>query len=371
VTNVAGASSDSSLPLPRLDVDGNIDDNVGSDLPGTIAFVGIANGQQATGIIDGAAVNLTSGGKLIKLYLSDSDKVLEGWVDGAPGVGTKVFTITLHPDGSLATSNDTYTVSIQKPIDNGAGVVFTNLTGTGPAGNVSFKIVDSGAGLELLFTPGDRDSNTDATGGTVNSDVDDIGISDQWIDPSPDVLRIDYGNFSIVSNQFQIDSHTTVNGGRFQLVQVGGPPGNTVTVKVKAFDANDDENMINDTADTINHVRIYDSNGTTLLADRTLAEGDGSEGGFTFDFQGTSGVSITNLTQGKFVVVDTATGFNRIEIDNVTASAQANDQFSVGGLAVETTNFGDPIKLNYNVGLTDADGDRAVPLGIIDITVVP
>ena len=280
------------------------------------------------------------------------------------------------PDGSLGTSNDRYSVSVLKAIDNGSGVVFTNLTGTGPAGNVSFKIVDSDAtdnngSLELLLTPGDRSSNTDTTGGTINSDADDIGISDQWIDPSPDVLRIDYGQFSIVSNQYQIDSHTTVNGARYQLVQTGGPDTNEMMINFRAYDADDDETVsgdAGDAADTINRVRVFASDGTTLLVERTLAEGDGAESGFTFDFQGNGSVTVTDLVEGQFVAVDTSTGFNRIEIDNVTSPAQSNDQFSVGGLAVETTLTGKPIDLTYDLALTDGDGDKITIVGAIDIT---
>jgi len=363
-----------------LDADSNIDDNVGADQPGKLTFANIVSGTTpATGVINGMTVNLTSGGNPIILYLTDNDMTLEGWVGDPMMGGTKVFTVELQLDGDIMVADDKYKVTIHQPIDNGAGVEFSDLSGTGAAGNPTFKLIGSDAmldpatqmaGLELLVTPGDITNNTDLVGQTINSDADDIGVGmGQSISPSDPVLRIDYGSFTIVGNQFVIDDHETVNGARFEVHEVvPGAPGTEVDINVRVYDADDDEDLTEDATDTITVVTVFGSDGTTVLAERTLVEGDGSEGGFDFDFLMDGSVTIDNLIEGQFISVETADGFNRLEIDNVTIQ---NNTFSVGGLAVETSTTGDPIDLDYDLALMDADGDTVTIVGAIDITVNP
>ncbi len=388
LTNVANASSNSSLPLPRLDSDGNIDNNVGADQLGSIAFANIANGQQATGVIGGLTVNLTSGTKLIKLYLADHDAnaatplQLQGWTDFGTGTAAQIFTVTLLPDGSLGTADDRYSVTLLKPIDNGSGVVFSDLTGTGAAGNPTFKIIGTpSSSLELLVTPGDITNSADEAGSTVNSNSFSLGLGGgQSIAPADPVLRIDYGAFSlfddpvevdVVLDNFNVDSHTNVNGARFQMINFVPGSAAGMDILLTVYDADGDNTLAGDAGDpkdTINLVRVYDADGTTVLAERTLAEGDGAEGGYTFDFLADGSVSIANLQENDFVAVSTATGFNRLEIDNIDPQG---DRFKLTGLAVETTLTGSPIDLTYDLALTDGDGDKITIVGAIDVTLNP
>ncbi|MBU1212258.1 MAG: hypothetical protein KJ587_13420, partial [Alphaproteobacteria bacterium] len=368
LTNEADA-----MTIADLDTGGNIDDNVGADQPGKLTFANITSGMTpATGVINGMTVNLFSGGDPIILYLTDNDMTLEGWVGDPMMGGTKIFTVELLTDGDIALANDEYKVTIHEPIDNGAGVEFSNLTGTGAAGNPTFKVIESTTSdlLELLVTPGDIENSTDMTGQSINSSATDIGVgTGQSISPSDPILRIDYGSFTIVLDEFVIDNHETVNGARFKVNQVvPGTPNTEVDINVRVYDADDDEDLIEDPTDTITVVTVFGSDGTTVLAERTLVEGDGTEGGFDFDFLMDGSVTIDALVEGQSISVKTADGFNRLEIDNVT---MANTTFSVASLAVETATTGDPIDLDYDLALMDADGDTVTIVGAIDITVNP
>ena len=91
-SNVAGTSA-----TAFLDSDGNIDNNVGADQLGTVRFPASLNRHSG----------LTSGGVPIIYTVSSDGLVLTGTAGGSI-----VFTITLNPDGNLAGTNDTYTLSM-------------------------------------------------------------------------------------------------------------------------------------------------------------------------------------------------------------------------------------------------------------------
>ncbi len=347
-----------------LDLDGNIDNNTGADGFGSLKFVNISQGQNS---------GLTSNASPILLFLNTDGTVVEGRIGSA--TGTKIFTVILtHNPGG----NDTYTVDLDGLIDNGAGVVFNDLSGV-QAGNPAFQIVESTSSdsLELLLTPGDLISNVDGTSGSINSDSDDVGVGGgQSISPGDPLLRIDYGSFSINTapnpDQFVIDGHNTVNGARFRIDQiVPGTAGTEVDVRLTTYDADDDEIISGDAGDPIDpitKIQIYASNGTTLL-DEATGTGDGSTAGGTFfTFNGDGSVSVANLLEDMFVVTFTTNGFNRLEIDNVTVD---NNKFSVSALSVQTANVGSAIDINFDVALTDGDGDLALPTSEINISILP
>ncbi|MEK6247946.1 MAG: DUF5801 domain-containing protein, partial [Planctomycetales bacterium] len=118
LSNEAGASV-----VGALDIDTNIDDNVGADQLGSVKFINVTDGQET---------EYTSGGKIILLYLNDDGTILSGRTEGESG--PEIFRVTLNQDDSLALSNDNYQVDVFAQVDNGAGVSFEDLSGTGPAG---------------------------------------------------------------------------------------------------------------------------------------------------------------------------------------------------------------------------------------------
>ncbi|BCZ96418.1 hypothetical protein LEG80045_06740 [Legionella pneumophila] len=356
VSNKAGV-----VKVFNLDLDSNIGNNVGADQPGSIRFINVVDGQQAQGIIDGELVNLTTvNGQLIKLYISNDGMIITGSTatsEAAVNSGNTVFKVTMLPDNDYNLANDKYSVEMFGKIGVVNTVNFSDLAGESPAGNVNFKIISDQdfPGYEVLITPKDRVNPDDTVGGTVNSSSTDISISNQWIEQGSgdsEILRLDYGQFAIVNNKFNIEKHFTVNGASFEIHQIQGSPSNRASINVKAFDANDNNQLNDDPLDTITRIVVFTSSGgvETVIADVTS---DTSFGGMTFDFQGTNGVNITGLDDGYRVRAYTADGYNRLEIDNISSNP-----FSIGGLGIQAIiDTEKEVKMTYDVRLTDSDGD--------------
>ncbi|HAV0971043.1 TPA: type I secretion C-terminal target domain-containing protein, partial [Legionella pneumophila] len=356
VSNKAGV-----VKVFNLDLDSNIGNNVGADQPGSIRFINVVDGQQAQGIIDGELVNLTTiNGQLIKLYISNDGMIITGSTatsEAAVNSGNTVFKVTMLPDNDYNLANDKYSVEMFGKIGVINTVNFSDLTGDSPAGNVNFKIISDQdfPGYEVLITPKDRVNPDDTVGGTVNSSSTDISISNQWIDQGSgdsEILRLDYGQFAIVNNKFNIEKHFIVNGASFEIHQIQGTPSNRASINVKAFDADDDNQLNDDPLDAITRIVIFTSSGgvETVIADVTS---DTSFGGMTFDFQGINGVNITGLDDGYRVRAYTADGYNRLEIDNISSTP-----FSIGGLGIQAIiDTEKEVKMTYDVRLTDSDGD--------------
>ncbi|MFO9165494.1 type I secretion C-terminal target domain-containing protein, partial [Legionella pneumophila serogroup 1] len=356
VSNKAGV-----VKVFNLDLDSNIGNNVGADQPGSIRFINVVDGQQAQGIIDGELVNLTTvNGQLIKLYISNDGTIITGSTaatEGAINSSNTVFKVTMLPDNDYNLANDKYSVEMFGKIGVVNTVNFSDLAGESPAGNVNFKIISDQdfPGYEVLITPKDRVNPDDTVGGTVNSSSTDISISNQWIEQGSgdsEILRLDYGQFAIVNNKFNIEKHFIVNGASFEIHQIQGGPSNRASINVKAFDADDDNQLNDDPLDAITRIVIFTSSGgvETVIADVTS---DTSFGGMTFDFQGINGVNITGLDDGYRVRAYTADGYNRLEIDNISSTP-----FSIGGLGIQAIiDTEKEVKMTYDVRLTDSDGD--------------
>ena len=382
------ANSSYAMAMAALDTDGNIDDNVGADQPGTLTFANVVSGvTHATGEIDGQTVELTSDGDPIILYVSNNDTVVEGWTGNPMMGGTRIFSVTLNLDGDLNQSNDKYTVKIFEPIDTGAGVTFTNLN-DGQPGNPPFAIIgESGTSLELLFTPINEDS--------INSDNDDVGVGGQFIDiANPDEgLRIDFGDFTFhgngggpSNNGFTINDHETVNGFKFTIDQVA--QGSTAEIILAAYDAGEGgpnqspinssapggmHNFNNDPRVAITEVQIFNAMGNLI----GTATGDTNFGFISVDFR-TGGplagtVEIDNLLEGYSVLTKTANGYDRLEILNGGSGSRysSDGKFSVSEFSVETVDQGSSVDMSFDLALQDSDSDAAALIGQIDITVNP
>ena len=131
--NAAGQSA-----TAFLDIDDNIDNNVGADQVGTVSFANIAPGQDS---------GLTSGGAKIFLYsfggvLVGTTQVvaIPGTIDDISDLNASLFSFKITLNHNTA-GTDTYTTELFDTIDNGAGVSFADLSG-GEAGNAPFKIVE-------------------------------------------------------------------------------------------------------------------------------------------------------------------------------------------------------------------------------------
>lgn len=342
-----------------LDFDSNVDDNAGADQGAVVKF-GAAQ--------DGTDSGLTSGGSAVYLYVSDDGKVLTGSTAtteaGFSGENT-VFAVAINQDGSLGAANDPYTVTMFSTIDNGAGIEFTDLSGTGPAGNPAWKVVESGvSGLDILFTP--------INAGSINSDVDDVGVGSQFIDFDTG-MRIDFADFEVTGPKNNPDysfgpgGHYTVNNFLFSINQIAG--GTFADLLLKVYDADEDDPSQSDFDDpqkAITEVRVYDTAQNLVVS----ATGDGTVGGLDFDFDadGAGGVTVRGLLEGYRVVTGTADGYDRIEITNAGTGGD-DGKFSISNLEMLSVDTGEPVDARFAIALYDADGD-SVP-GSIGLTFEP
>jgi len=167
VSNVSGSSITGDLDVAN---------HVGADGLAAVSpaiFTGIVSGvTQATGIINGASAELTSAGEDIILYLSADGSQVFGKIDGG---ATTVFTATLNAAGS------DYTFQLNGTIDNGAGIVFDDFTGTTAGNEKWFGVINpdiNGAPADptdedLLLTPINVDS--------INTNNTTIGVGNQSV----------------------------------------------------------------------------------------------------------------------------------------------------------------------------------------------
>ena len=332
----------------------------------SVGVIGADNYGGDTNVIFAAAqegvTSLTSNDAAIYYYVSDDGKTLTASTSstelGADGTNT-VFTVTIDD------TTDEYTLTMFDTVDNGSGVGFADLSGTGEAGNPGFKIVESSdldSNLEILFTP------LGAT--SVNSDSDDVAVGSQFI-VNGDGLRVDFGDFSNddkgtgtgQDDTYQVIDKTTINGFRFSIDQISG--GSTASILLSVTDDTDlpsDHDVTNDEPDAITDVKVYDASGVLIATWLT-----GDDNGITFS--GAAGdVTVSGLETGYSVVVYSLDGYDGIEITNAD-QGETDGKFSLSNLEVESSNSGDPVDLSFDTVLTDADGD--ISTGTIDATLAP
>ncbi|MCA6122754.1 hypothetical protein J6500_12730 [Bradyrhizobium sp. WSM 1704] len=361
-----------------LDADHNIDNNVGADQSGTIAFANITNGQLATGVVNGTNAILTSGGQQIHLYLVDHDAnaatpdQLQGWIGSAPGGGgTEVFAITLQPDGSLPTSNDQYHVDLFAQIGASTITTVNDFSALG-SNNQQFKALDvANTTADLLFSGYQQasDGTTDAlTGDSVSASNVGIGVANNSMNDG-DVLRIDFVNNATVSgsnnNTYDYTTHYNINDFQFGIVQVNGSPGaDALEVWVKIYNANDDNpggNMAAHSAALVNGDSQLNTitsilvNGVAVSLASLVTDGNG-------------GYLVTGLDLHDTVQVHASgNGYNRIEIENaintplLSNPSLNGESFDIGAFSfVSTTTSIPTVGMNYDVALTDSDGDKSI-----------
>ncbi len=381
--NAALINAASSTGVFDLDVDVNIDNNVGTDQPGTIAFANITNGQQATGTINGNTVNLTSGGQNIQLFLNNHDGDaatpgrLEGWIGGF-GTGTKVFQVTLQPDNSLASSTDTYQVDVFAQIGATQTTTVSNFSALGQ-NTQQFKALDvANTTQDLLFSGYQRaaDGSSNATtGSSVSASTAGIGVANNQMDDG-DALRIDFVNTATVdsgnNNFYDYTTHYNVNDFQFAIVKVtGSPPPDSQEVWVRIYSADDDNPAGTNTG--THAAQLADDGQLATITDIKVNGVSVNLASLTTDNNG--GYLITGLDLNDTVqVTASGTGYNRIEMENarsITGDPDPSldgDSFDIGAFAFVSTVTNVPsVEMRYDLALTDADGDTILSPLFIDL----
>ncbi|WP_439374592.1 DUF5801 repeats-in-toxin domain-containing protein [Bradyrhizobium sp. DASA03120] len=375
IPGIAVVKNGSGIATVQLDFDTNTDNNYGAD-GGTVRFSTSLNGP----------TTLTSNGATINESVSGDGHTLTGYVDSNhngsfdSGVDTKIFTVTLNLDGSVATAFDTYTVQMFGTVDSPTHIDFStggyNFVGGNsswaefiPAGETVANPIDNNS-LDLLLTP----AINHLPDGTVNTNANEGGIGSGNSVGASETFRIDFvidsrgdpadgaGNYSTPANRDHVfDGHYTVNGASADFTSTTGS-----TVNIKTFDDPDGikNNIVGDgAADTVTGVSIKFGAATSGLIDlsapglQTVAVTVGGHN-YTVTEMADGSVNVAgvfgNNTGTTTVAVFTSTGYNSVEYTYV-----ADQTFKIGnfGAAAQST---DPVNLNIPVQVVDGDGDTAI-----------
>lgn len=347
-------------------------DNVGADKPGDVVF---DSSLQGTALLAADGVTpVTSNGEAIILDISNGGHTLTGYVESGDNVGyqeeedAKVFTVVLNPD-SANEADDEYTITLFDEIDTGGGLLFDNFGDVNAGGPKEFIALDDPrTGLEDLGE--DILITASPESGLVNASTQGVGVANQQVDAG-ETIRVDFVSNVVgltddspgIKDNFvnlTYSGHRTApDGSGFNISQDFGP----TTVRVKAFDADDDKDFGGDPDDiqlNITLVTVISAAGVVLLDNVSV---DASNGGVSVTFNDDGTVTVTGLLKNYQVLVGTGEGFEALEITAV------GSKFDLGGIVTTSAQAGDPIHLDFGLVATDEDGDASS--GAIQVTVLP
>jgi VCBS repeat-containing protein len=372
VTNaLEGGDSDHGV---ALDIDLDIDDNIGADQPGTVRFASSSLG----------ATQKTSGGEVITHSVNGAGTTLTGSTAG----GGTIYTVTLDPD------NGVYDFDLFNPVD--AGIEFQINDGdyapiAGQYDWFSYNS-DDASKPDVLVTPfvfvdnGDQSQTPSKSfEGRVNLNSFELGRENNFVLAEQGV-RITFvesvGGTPQNGGLYQDATNATlhqflpiaggVNGGIVGFSFNGA--GKNATASFAAFDDPDDDQDDNpNDGDQEDIVRII-VDGTLVLR-----EDDGSGALFGdvavngsqsvtwnvdgSDYDGT--VTVSGLVDNSAVAVFTADGY-----DSVEAWYVSGDGFAIGDFG-GTTLIGGGTELSFDLRLEDADGDILAVPDAIEVELTP
>ncbi|UCI05637.1 hypothetical protein [Mesorhizobium sp. B1-1-8] len=388
VQDAAGSHFTGSLINTDL-ADGTVDPNssltikehAGADGFGDLSFSG-TDGSKLTGQLDGgAATNLQAGGNDIYLFGFGTGTLTATTDPTGINAADDVFTITLDPDAG------TYNYNMLQAIGNGSSFTFSDFADV-PAGNYAWFSLPFNPTTKQPVSPGKSVIFTglNPSVDTVNPSSIGVGTDKQAVAPGK-AIRLDFVDnvHSITTttdlkhlNTLGYADHYEVNNSGFTLSQVS-PNGKTVDIRLDAYEVPQGTQLqpggafptdTSATHEAITDVKIVteDSSGhiTAELADFTA---DGQQKTFsvggvsqtvTAHFAPTgdsSGVDLTGLklAPGEFILVSTATGFDRLLATNIGTVYGNKDSFDMGAVSVSTFSAGQPISMAFDLALQDYD----------------
>ncbi|WP_181418756.1 DUF5801 repeats-in-toxin domain-containing protein [Aquipseudomonas alcaligenes] len=279
-----------------------------------------------------------AGGQLLKLngqqlylqYGADNTELVAKTAANVVG-----YTIDINPGG------DSYTLTTYGPISNGSFVSATNLTGVG-AGNVAYKgLIDiGGTSQDVLIS-------TTTAGGSINSDSDDIGISNQWIDTG-ERIRFDFVNNLVATGGgttgFTYSTHNLANTYRQKIFVKGGASNEAILIITAIVADNDDVFGLSDVGETqvnlaTSNIKVFNASGVDVTASVTLLDLGNS-------------ISVSDMRDGWTFQIDSATSFSAVHVQGGNG-----EDFSLGFFSYSQTSVQQPISLLHPVTGTDGDDD--------------
>ena len=363
------ANATSATGGAALDVFGN----AGADGVGLASFTNGVDGDQLFEV-DGLTP-VTSGGETLHMFGFGTDTLEIYTLDEFDDPDVLVMTIMLNPNAKVE-SDDLYTVTIHQPLDDGSGFVFDDFSDTA-AGNNQWVGVDADGGDIMADLNDSQDLLITAPGDEVNTDSDDIGVANQWIDPS-EAVRLDFvtdlrrdglGDEKDFQG-YTYDDHYAVNNFSLKVVEVQGSGSATVGFRIYDFD------------DVI-HEKDLAAGSTQLailLASIVVTAADGvtilTEGVDYQAYQDGMTIFVTGIDQGETISFMGASDFEAVEAFNASGMPIPGEEgtfdgspFSVGAFGFDSAVAGEDVPMEFDVALTDTDGDTAS--GTISVTATP
>ncbi|WP_321529807.1 tandem-95 repeat protein [uncultured Desulfuromonas sp.] len=344
-----------NLPLGtftgNLDFDGQIEDNIGADQPGSVQFPVALETLTDTG--------LTSGGLNIHYDVSADGQTLTAYT-----VAGTVFTIALNVDGAGV---DQYTINMIGTVDGGATSIDFNAGGYDFVGGngawAGFSTEANDDSFDLLLTP--------IGAGTVNTNANEGGVGGGNSVGPGEAIRADFvvdltGDpkgtpYTDAANQDHVfDSHYEVNGASALFTHTTGS-----TVLIKAYDDADGNDVGDGVQDDITAIGISYGGGevfvSSALGNSQTVTLDGHDFDVTFDG---SDAQIAGVLQGVALSAFTADGYNSIEFWH-----DGGETFKIGDFGTTLTEPGQSVEFSVPLDIYDADGDMAA--GTIDVVLTP
>jgi hypothetical protein len=317
------------------------------------------------GVTSGATVIATDGdghqlkvnGELLYLYYGGAGGDDTTILVAKTLTGTVGFTIDIDP------VSGTYTFNPEAAISNGTEVSATDLTGVG-GGNVPFKLL-----IDIGGTTQDV-AMTTKSGASVNTDHDDIGISQGQTFESGESIRFDLVNGLKLDGGtpegYSYDGTHNATTRWKETVLLTGNSSQNADFVVSAIVADSDNTFFGDAAGeslinlATSNIHIYDKLGS--LIDPLNYGGLGIS---VIDIG--NSIEIDGIKDGMSyeIVTDNAHQFNAVQVDALPTT----DTFSLSFFAYGENSAGTSADLSYNVVGTDGDGDPAN--GTIDVSLYP
>jgi hypothetical protein len=335
---------------------------------------------------------LTSGGQPIYM-VGYGTGTLTGYQESGDTAGfqegedtTVVFTVTLN-EGTGNGSNSSYTIDFNLPIDDGSGTVFDDFSAV-KAGQKEWVGVDADkvdtdndGDLDAIDIESPLDPNANSLDllitpyngvGTINTDADDIGNANQWIDDGEGIrldfvtdIRRDGTDDESDEQGYLFDGHGPVTDAGFTVIQTKSGGGEASILVRAVFD--------DDSGDA------KDLDGTTvdIDPDSVVVTGD-SDGTWEVIDMGDGTIVITGLDAGAHVEFETLNGevFNAVELVNATDIINPDtddpfggDDFALGEFGFTSETAGSDIGLSFDVTAEDQDGDTST--GTINVNLTP
>ncbi len=369
-----------------LDTDINIDDNIGADEVASIAFAPS---------LEGVDSGLTSGLQPIFYTLINGGQTLIAYTGLAvpaattdPGV---VFHVELNPDGSLASANDTYTVTMVGTVDGGQSSI-----GFQDGGYDAFGSNADWNGFvpndQSLLAPNDDNSNdllitpVGAGVGTVNNNANEFGSGgggggqaigsgeglrfDFVIDLEGDPASPGTGDYTNPVNQDHVfDGHYNVLSFGVTF-SIGGGPTSESSARFIAYEDPDGDSDVGDGfQDDITKIEIiHDGSPPFEITSDGTYNVNGND--YIVDFEPSGSVLINGLQDDDIVrLFGDADGYNSLEVIYVDGGADGDTEFALKDFETSFVDPGQPVDLTLDLVLTDFDGDSIG--GSLDITMLP